>query len=173
MTVLASCKKLSKLDVLPTVKNKGGLIGKLLVRKPLCELELMYFPYYKVTLDVYIEARKLPFMPKKKLNTTIEVLVSGTTGSASIIQGFPKLERIETKNLIETIVSEEEVIRKATKCADRYVIRSARTFSIVKDVKLELFYRPYWVAFYGEEIVGEKAYYLPIQADGYKVTRTM
>ena len=50
-------------------------------------------------------------MPKK-FDTKIDVIVSGTTGSASIIQDFLKLEKIDNKNLIDPCVQRKRLFGK-------------------------------------------------------------
>lgn len=174
MTVLASTLKFSKESALLLAQKKGGLFGQIFIRKDFHEVELVYFPYFKTTLDLSFKVRKFFFCSEKIINTKVSVVVSGTTGKGSIIDGFPELKSLNSGNhsLIEPEVPEKKVIEQAVKCAQKYVIRSVRTIPIVDKVEIELFYRPFWVAYYGEKRMGEKIYYLPIQADGYSVNRT-
>ncbi|ATW26501.1 hypothetical protein DCMF_18650 [Candidatus Formimonas warabiya] len=152
-------------------QKKGGWIGRLIVRKAFSEMELTYFPFYKVTLEIGLEARKFPFAPKTKFNSQINVLVSGTTGQASIIDKFPRLEKINEENspTVDPSIPEEKIVESATKCANKFVVRRARAVPAIRGVQSELVFRPYWVAFYGERVEGSKIHYLPIQADGFNV----
>lgn len=174
MSILASPLAMLKSEASALARKKGGILGRIIVRQDLHELELHYFPFFKVLLAVNIAGRKLPFLPKKTAKTSVHILVSGTTGSASVIQEFPALEPIcaEACNLVEVLVSEEKILEHATKCVNKYVIRSTRTLPAVKDSQIDLFYRPYWVAYYGQKVEGQKIHYLPIQADGFNVATT-
>jgi hypothetical protein len=163
---------MSQEDAIKIAQKKGSWIGRLLVSKDLSKVDLSYFPFYKVTLNFEIESRKLPFSTKKKISSKISVLVSGTTGQASIIDQFPVLHEEDSnqKNMIEPYVPQEKVVESATKCANRFIIRRARAIPLVKSVQTELLFRPYWVAYYGEVMEVKKIHYLPIQADGYQTT---
>jgi len=170
MIFKASSLAMSREDAIRIAQKKGSWIGRLLVSKDLSKVELSYFPFYRVNLNLEIASRKLPFSTKKKFSSKISVLVSGTTGQASIIDQFPVLheEDSDQKNIIEPYVPQEKVVESATKCASRFIIRRARAVPLVKSVQTELLFRPYWVAYYGEIIEGQKIHYLPIQADGYR-----
>ena len=57
--------------------------------------------------------------------------------------------------------------------AKRMVRRRVGKQILMKTLSVEKFYRPYYIAIYGDMVEGTKARYLPIAADGFEVNTTL
>ena len=159
---LATPVSMSRDEARHLAENKGGLLGKVLIRKRLSGLELKYYPFYIVKLktDYAVRASRLP--------DSFRLAVDGTSGRCALADAEINLVDLPADaSLVESDFTEEEVIRYASKHANRYLIKTRRTAAMFKDEVVEPFYRPFWVAFYGEPEEGRKVWYLPFEADGF------
>jgi len=69
--------------------------------------------------------------------------------------------------------TDEQVIGKGKDMCRRMVRRQVGSYITMDVISMESVYRPYYIAFYGELVEGTKVRYLPIQADGNEVKRTI
>lgn len=155
---------MSRQEALTLARKKGGLLGKILIRRKLTSLELLYFPFYLVTMKIGHKVRisKIPDM--------LKVIVDGSSGRCVLVDAELQLHPLEnTVKREPEQFSTEEVIRYAGKHANRYLIKVRRNAAVFKDETVITFYRPYWLAFYGDRSTEKKVWYLPFEADGYSI----
>lgn len=143
-------------------ESKGGFIGQLLIRRGLSSLRVLHYPFFLVTLEVDYAVRK------SKLPPQFKVVVDGTSGRCALVEEEPDLEALPAEaTLVDVLLTTEEVVRYSGKHLNRYLIKTRHTAAAFKKEVVQLFYRPYWVAFYGDKEMGKKVWYLPYEADGY------
>lgn len=162
--LLSTRKVMTEQEACRLGEDKGGMLGKILIRKKMTSLELLYFPFYLVSIKTGYKVRvsKIPEMMK--------VVVDGTSGRCALVNTEPNLQPlcVDAKKESEHF-SLEEVIRYASKHANRYLIRVRRNAALFKEETATTFYRPYWVAFYGDRSKEKRIWYLPFEADGYSI----
>ncbi|MBQ1742871.1 MAG: hypothetical protein II045_07260, partial [Oscillospiraceae bacterium] len=73
----------------------------------------------------------------------------------------------------KTEFSDEKIIATAKRPALRMVRRQVGKVATAELDSMRSFYRPYYIAFYGELKMGERVRYLPIPADGFRVDRAL
>jgi len=114
---------------------------------------------------------------KKYGEHSLLLIVNGTSGSPSLVDVMPKMVKIEmTEERYDRIVqktdfTDDEIIRNAKKMAIRVMHRIVGGMPKIKDVTVKSIYRPFYVAFYGEVVEGNKVRYIPIPADGGHTTK--
>ena len=69
--------------------------------------------------------------------------------------------------------SDDKIIATAQRPALRMVRRQVGKVATAELDSMRSFYRPYYIAFYGELKMGERVRYLPIPADGFRVDRAL
>lgn len=162
--LLSTARLMSKYEAQKLAEEKGGLLGKILIRKALTSVELLYFPFYLVTMQTGYKLRSF------KLPESIKVVVDGSTGKCALVKTEPQLQPLpESAEKMEEQFSTQEVIRYAANHANRYLIRVRKNAAFFKNEQVTTFYRPYWVAFYGDRKTEKKVWYLPFAADGYAI----
>ena len=147
-------------------------IARLVSRREFSKVELKYFPYYAVNMEVKIEKRRGIFGPKEKIN--VGIIVSATGGHAAVYNELPKLSEVKPSRnqLCDATIDKEKILAKAKKEMENFVIKRIKVIPRLVKTDVTFFYRPYWATYYGEVKKGNKVYYLPLQADGFKIGRT-
>ena len=163
--LLATPRTMSKHEAQKLAERKGGLLGKILIRKALASVELLYFPFYLVTMQTGHKLRS------SKLPENIKVVVDGSSGKCALVKTEPQLQPLpESAERVDEQFNTQEVIRYATNHANSHLIRVRKNAAFFKNEKVTTFYRPYWVAFYGDRKTEKKVWYLPFVADGYVIS---
>lgn len=149
-------------------------IARFVSRRKFSKVELKYFPNYAVNMEVEIEKRKGIFGPKEKEKINVGIIVSATGGHAAVYYDLPKLSEVKSSpnQLCDAIIDKEKILAKAKKDMEHFVIKRIKIRPRLVKTEVTFFYRPYWAAYYGEVKKGNKVYYLPMQADGFKIGRT-
>lgn len=156
-------------------KGRGSFLTRLLVKnKKVHEVRLHYIEFKLVTLEVRYD--KFGFRKKCDKVHKLNILINGSTGSRSIVQDMPKT--IKVKNLDENIVQycdqdEQKIKSKANKMAMRITHRFMGGTPDTKIIKIESFFRPYWILFFGEVKENTRVSYLPVEADGFIINRVV
>lgn len=156
-------------------KGRGSFLTRLLVKnKKVHEVRLHYIEFKLVTLEVRYD--KFGFRKKCDKVHKLNILINGSTGSGSIVQDMPKT--IKVKNLDENIVQycdqdEQKIKSKANKMAMRITHRFMGGAPDTKIIKIESFFRPYWILFFGEVKENTRVSYLPVEADGFIINRVV
>jgi hypothetical protein len=153
-------------------KRKGGLLGRLLVREPFYQMTLEYKAYYRVSLPHYIEARRV-FTPKKKVSGTAHMIVDAETGKCAVITETLDLTPASGKvfQYVQAQISPEEAIDVAKRYANKVLLRLSGGMPVFKDHSIIEFYRPHWIAYYGDPTECTNPRYLPFEADGLSFNR--
>lgn len=112
----------------------------------------------------------------KRAEHSLLMIVNGTSASPSLVDVMPKMVKIEMDDeryeriVQNTDFTDEEILRNAKKMAIRVMHRIVGGMPKIVDIKMRPVYRPFYVAFYGEYVEGNKVRYIPIPADGGHTT---
>ena len=180
--VLATPIKMSPGDAMGKAKQCGNVFGKALYGKDQITLKLMYLESREVILNLHyhpapivkifhkITGKPAPEMKGQK----IRMIVEGTRGGAAYSEDAVQVEEIEIIEgaLQKTDYTDDEVVEKAKIAGTRMVRRRIGRIVTGDLHKMRSFYRPYYIAFYGDMSMGNKVRYITIAADGYDVNRT-
>ena len=108
----------------------------------------------------------------------ILIISNGTSGAPALVDTIPEIEQIEIdEEEYEDIVqeadfTEDEMITNAKKLAVRVMHRMVGGIPEVGNIRTKTIYRPFYVAFYGDVVEGNKVRYITIPADsGYTTKR--
>jgi len=160
-------------DIHKVAKGKGGLLGKLFVRAPLTELRVEYKKYYRCVFTYAVNA-KLFLFKRKEIQGKIEIIVDAFSGKCGVNNSYPfSLEKVEGRLFLDGKydMSENEAHAAAFEFARRVVLRLARSAAEFGEYsKPECFYRPHWMAYYGDP-KEKDCRYLPFEADGHTIKR--
>ena len=155
-------------------EQKGGLLGDIIFRnRPMSVLRLHYIEYKLYKLEATYGNTALSKLfdrgGKKARRMEILILGNGTSGRAVIVDSHPKiitLEDIDEELIQETGYSGSALEANAKKLAMRVMHRLAGGIPYIEVMEEKSIFRPFWVAYYGELITGNKVRYLTIPADG-------
>lgn len=172
MTFSATPVRVSKESVLPQAKGKGGLLGRLFVRESLFQLILEYKKYYVIRLPYTIEARKFPFR-RRTMDGALSIVVDALQGGCAVKDSDIPLEQAEGPIFQEGVndMDEEEAVTTARNFAAKILLRLCRNFPTFGEAEIDFFYRPHWMAYYGDPRNCAKPRYLPYEADGMTFRR--
>ena len=172
---------ITKIAVTPLVMSeeeawkcgRRNWLAMLFSRKKVTSVDLRYFPYYRLKFDVEVAKKRHLFSAKENFPMDLEVIVSGTAGQGAIIKSFPALKAIECdeEKLCDPTMTDAEIRIKGHRVIRDFIARRAKTTPDINKMESEIFYRPYWLTFYGERVEGQKLYYVPLPADGYNISR--
>ncbi|MEI8216616.1 MAG: hypothetical protein WCF96_05910 [Eubacteriales bacterium] len=149
-------------------------------KMPLTKLQLHYFEYkllrLETTFDKPLLFRLLPSR-KKLLSKKMEVMIlgNGTTGSVALVESHPDLVAVDLEDdscIQYAYCPEENMIANAKKLALRVLHRMRGGMPSVEEIETTSVFRPFWVAYYGEVVPGNKVRYKTIAADGCSSQRS-
>ncbi len=103
-------------------------------------------------------------------------LIEGTRCTASYHeQPLPLYEAdLDPDMCQDSTFDKEKIIAQAKRVAMRIMRRhSGHIITSMEVASYRPFYRPYYVAFYGEMEMGKKVRYIAIKADGYKTDSSL
>lgn len=105
----------------------------------------------------------------------IRIVVEATTCSPSYTSDPISFEEIEVDedSIQATYYTDQRLEDAGAFLAKRMTRRRIGRQISIELLSSEVFYRPYYIAIYGEMIEGTKARYLPIAADGNEVNTTI
>lgn len=159
-------------------KKCGNVFGKALYGKEKITLKLIYLESREVILNLYYHPAPIMKLFGKKEPTEptqrIRMVVEGTRGGASYAEYPIQVEEVEIVEaaLQKTEMTDDDVVNRAKIPATRMVRRRIGKIVTADLYKMRTFYRPHYVAFYGDMSMGNKVRYICIPADGNEVNRT-
>ena len=160
-------------------KKCGNVFGKALYGKEKITLKLFYLESEEVILNLYYQPAPIMKLFGKKDNTVpstkIRMVVEGTRGGASYAETPITVQEVTVSEsaIQKTDLTEEQIVQRAKIPALRMVRRRAGRVVTGDLYKMRSFYRPHYVAFYGNMEMGSKVRYICIPADGNKVERSI
>ena len=171
---------MSEEEAMKVARGGGNIIGKAMFGKKDINLQLWYLENREVIFN--LEYQPAPLMrwlgktSSKRPSQKIRMVVEGTRCTASYA-GEPintrEIEIEDSEAIQKTTYSDEEIIQTAKRMAVRMVRRQIGQVPKAEVYQMRSFYRPYYIAFYGELKMGERVRYLPIPADGNRVERAL
>lgn len=171
MDMMATPVTVSREEALKKARGKGGLLGRIFVRKPLTEIRLEYVRFYMVTLPYAVEARRFPFR-RHETGGVMSVAVNALYGRCAVKDTELVLESVQGEHFQNGCFEMDrlEAEKSAMDFARRIVMRMCRNLPRFGEAGAETFFRPYWMAYYGSP-EGKDARYLPFEADGLTFKR--
>lgn len=165
--------KVNKDQAEKIAQAKGGLLWRTVFsRNKLSEISQHYIEFKLITYKAIFRTnfiQRLIFRKIKDRNQTITMLANGSTGTAAWVDSMPEidtLKAVDEKSVQLSDKDDEYLIRKGRKVALRVMHRFIGGIPELEVLRIESVFRPYWVAYYGEMIEGNKVRYIPIPADG-------
>ena len=157
-------------------RGGGNALGKMVYGSKDIHLRLMYLESIEITFRLHYKKPFLKSLFSKEmmpdLSQKIVIIVEGTRCQPSYNDKPLDLIQMDIPegDIQQTEYSERKITEKASRLAKRIVRRqSGRIVTQCDMERYRSFYRPYYVAFYGEPKMGEKIRYIAIEADGFKV----
>jgi len=172
MEILSTSIQLPKERFIKQAEKKGGLLGKMIVKEDLHDFKLEYWGYYRITLSYELATRKFIF-GKKNLSGVIEMIVDGRGGSCAVLT--EELKIVKAKGTLFSNgcfnITEQDAIQRAQHYATRILFRRYRGLPSFKNYNVSTFYRPFWIAYYGNPQECSNPRFLPFEADGMTFKR--
>lgn len=136
--------------------------------------ELHYFPYYGHHADFMLCKRGLFRKEEPRGPMNMEIIVSATGGKVSVGDVHPQTRKIDIAEemIVDPKITVQEVTERAEREMRNVVFRRLRGQVELRQFEQYKFYRPYWIAFFGEKKEGCRLFYVPIPADAYDSYRT-
>ena len=162
MDVLITQKKMTDSEAFVKARGGGNLIGKAMYGGGKITMKQLYLQSFEVVFDAYFKPGLVErfFTRKGQMggnSQKICMIVEGTRCTASYHeQPLPLYEADLDPDMCQDSTFDKEKIITSMEVA------SYRPF-----------YRPYYVAFYGEMEMGKKVRYIAIEADGYKTDNSL
>ena len=149
------------------------MAGKKKINLRLMYLEHRYYIYEMTYHDSPLAA--LFHKNKTEQKQKIRVIVDTTTCSASHTADPIRTKEVEVDELSiqPSYYPDQRLEDCGAMMARRMVRRRVGKQLSIRTVSCETFYRPYYIAIYGDMVEGTKARYLPIAADGHEVNVTL
>ena len=180
MKISATPKTMSEAEAIQKARGGGNSIGKAMYGNKDITLKLMYLENREVILTLHYQPAPLlrwfGIKPRGPETQKIRMIVEGTRCTASYAEDPIRTVEIEVDDdeaVQQTEFSDEKIIATAKRPALRMVRRQVGKVATAELDSMRSFYRPYYIAFYGELKMGERVRYLPIPADGFRVDRAL
>lgn len=165
---------ISRQSIEKQAKKKGGLLGMLIVREPLFELTLEYRKFFYITLEHNVLARKFPFR-KHQISGSLDIVVDAMFDKCSVKEKNEPfiLDDVEGKEFQNGIhdMQDSQALECAQKFASRIIFRMCKNLPTFTQHNISYFYRPFWMAYYGDKTIIKNPRYLPFEADGKAFVR--
>ena len=168
-------------EAMKKARAGGNVFGKALYGGGEITLKLIYLESREVIMRLDYQPapliRWLGLSEKfKKPSQKIRLMVEGTRCTASYAEEEVKTVEIEVEkeeSIQKTEFSDEKIFDAAKRAALRMVRRQIGKVAYAELVSMRSIYRPYYVAFYGKYEMGARIRYLPIEADGNRVQKSL
>lgn len=165
-------------EALQIASGRKNPIVKAMAGKKKINLRVMYLENRYYIYEMTYQKSVLENLLKKEaeeIRQKIRVVVEATTCSASYTSDPIELHEIEADELSiqPTYYDDQRLEDCGIRMAKRMVRRRVGKQILMKTLSMEKFYRPYYIAIYGDMVEGTKARYLPIAADGFEVNTTL
>ena len=171
MDMMATPVAVARTSILRTTQFRGGIQGRILVRQLLTDIRLEYVRFYMVRLPYSVEARRFPFR-RHATEGVMTVIVNALYGRCAVKDTDLQLAPVQGGHFQQGKfeLNGQEAVECAEDFARRIVMRMCRNLPTFGEASCETFFRPYWMAYYGQPD-GEKPRYLPFEADGLTFKR--
>ena len=181
MDVLITQKKMTDSEAFVKARGGGNLIGKAMYGGGKITMKQLYLQSFDVVFDAYFKPGLVErfFTRKGQMggnSQKICMIVEGTRCTASYHeQPLPLYEAdLDPDMCQDSTFDKEKIIAQAKRVAMRIMRRhSGHIITSMEVASYRPFYRPYYVAFYGEMEMGKKVRYIAIEADGYKTDSSL
>lgn len=181
MRITATPIKMTTDEAMEKARQGGNIFGKALYGSGEITLKLIYLESRELILTLnYQPAPLIKWLGLsekfKKPPQKIRMMVEGTRCTASYAEDPIKTEKvviIKEDMIQKTEFSDEEIFEAARRSAVRMVRRQIGRVAYAELDSMRSIYRPYYVAFYGKYEMGARIRYLPIEADGFKVQKSL
>lgn len=179
---LATKKTMDEYGAFQKARSGGNALGKALYGSGNITMREMYLQSFEVIFDAYYRpslTQRMFSRSRGQLNGNSQkicMIVEGTRCSASYYEGPLKLSPMELdkEDCQDSTFTEEQVIARAKRTAMRIMRRHGNRVVVSMELaSIRPFYRPYYVAFYGELEMGKKVRYIAIEADGFKTDNSL
>ncbi len=147
--------------------------------KSLSEVRLHFIECKLITYEVTYQPNlldKLFARKEKARKQAITMLADGSCSSvawADTVPGIVTLENVHEDQIQYADKDDKFLIDKGRSAALKVIHRHVGGIPEIREIKVESIFRPYWIAFFGEVIEGQKVHYTPIAADGYMIQKTI
>jgi len=171
-------KTMSETQAMKIAERGGNILGRVLFGNKRIQLKLMYLESRYIEYEMTFSTNVISNLFKKQNENKkqkIRAMVEGTRCTASYLPDGIKvvLKDVREEDIQFSEFTDEQIIGKGKDMCRRMVRRQVGSYITMDVISMESVYRPYYIAFYGELVEGTKVRYLPIQADGNEVKRTI
>ena len=179
VTIKALPVKMSKDEALKIASGHKNPVVKAMARGKKINLRIMYlenrYNIYEMTYHATPLAKLFKGDSVEEQKQKIRIIVDTTTCSASYTSDPLYFEEIEVDedSLQASYYDDQRLEDTGAFLAKRMTRRRIGKQISIELLSSEVFYRPYYIAIYGEMIEGTKARYLPIAADGHEINTTI
>lgn len=175
MKVLATKKTMRETDAFQKARGGGNLLGKAMYGSGKITLRQMYLQSFEVIFDAYIKPGLVQRLFSRSglgnnASQKIVMIVEGTRCTPSLHESPLQLYEmdLDPEDCQKSEFPKEKVVAQAKRIAMRIMRRhSGFIVTSMELASFRPFYRPYYVAFYGEMEMGKKVRYIAIEADGF------
>ena len=180
MDVLITQKKMTDSEAFVKARGGGNLIGKAMYGGGKITMKQLYLQSFEVVFDaISSPALWSAFSPARPDGRQLAEDLHDRRGHA--LHGelsraaAPALRsRPRSRHVQDSTFDKEKIIAQAKRVAMRIMRRhSGHIITSMEVASYRPFYRPYYVAFYGEMEMGKKVRYIAIEADGYKTDNSL
>lgn len=181
MKINATPITMTTAEAMQKARQGGNIFGKALYGSGEITLKLIYLESREVILKLnYQPAPLIKWLGLsekfKKPSQKIRMIVEGTRCTASYAEDPVKTEKVTIANedsVQDTEFTDEQIFNAARRAAVRMVRRQIGRVAYAELDSMRSIYRPYYVAFYGKYEMGARIRYLPIEADGFRVQKSL
>jgi len=181
MKITATPITMTTEEAMKKARQGGNVFGKALYGGGEITLKLIYLESREVIINMdYQPAPLIKWLGLsekfKKPSQKIRMMVEGTRCTASYAEDPVKTEEIEIEKeemIQKTEFSDDKIFDAAKRAAQRMVRRQIGKIAYCTLDSMRSIYRPYYVAFYGKYEMGARIRYLPIEADGNRVQKSL
>lgn len=174
MKILATPKIMSDAEALSIARKGGNAFGRVLYGSKDITLKLLWLESREVILRLnYQPAPLMKWLGKGEYTSqNIRMIVEGTRCTASYAEHEIQTRTVDVPedSIQKTEYPDDKIVATAKRPALRMVRRQIGKTATAELVSMRSIYRPYYIAFYGEYEIGKRVRYLPIPADGNKVS---
>lgn len=163
-------------------QKQGTPLARLVLKKGAeYELKLLYVEYKIIEYQLTFRPSRITKLINKILRkesfdskTKIRVIGNGSTGGVAIVTDMPAIikKEVNKEEIQYSLYKDDHMIEKGKRAATKLVKRQTGGFPEMSLIKIYSVFRPFYIAYYGELIEGNKIRYLPIPADGCNNQRT-
>ncbi|HVI41989.1 MAG TPA: hypothetical protein VM577_15160 [Anaerovoracaceae bacterium] len=154
-------------------RGKGGLLWNTVFSgMNLTQIKRHFIEFKLITFEATYRPSLIARLFSRKTETkkqTITMLANGSTGSVSWVDSMPDIVTIKDVDDLDVQLSDREdddLCKRGKKIATQVIHRHVGGVPELELIKIESVFRPYWIAFYGDVVEGNKVRYKPIAADG-------